>query len=68
MICCLHDTYMAISKIKKYVSLLMNSGGESISERRDILLEHKEHLSRKIKSYQDLFQLTEKKLRSMMMP
>ena len=36
--------------------------GESISERRDILLEHKTHLNEKIKTYQDLFQLVEKKV------
>lgn len=51
LIRCLRDTDMQISKIKKYVSLLMGSGSESIFERRQILLEHKTFLKEKIITY-----------------
>lgn len=62
LIRCLRDTDMQISKIKKYVSLLMDSGGESIFERREILLEHKIFIREKIITYENLLQLIEKKL------
>ncbi len=47
--------------IPPYVSLLVNSGGESIPERRDLLLEHKTFLMEKILTYQNLLHLIEKK-------
>jgi len=62
LICRLRDTDMTIKKIKKYVSLLMNGGRESISERQNILLEHKMHLNNRIKTYQELLQLVDKKV------
>lgn len=62
LIRCLRDTDMPIYKIKKYVALLMESGGESIPERRDILSGHKMFLIEKIATYQNLLQLIEKKL------
>lgn len=62
LIKCLRDTDMPISKIKKYVSLLMNKGGESIHERREILLEHETFIKEKIATYKNLFKLIEKKL------
>ena len=62
LIRCLRDSDMPISKIKQYVSLLISKGGESIFERRNILLEHKEYLREKILSFQYLFQLIEKKI------
>ena len=61
LIRCLRDTDMPISIIKKYVSLLMK-GGDSIPERRDILMEHGAILKDKIKFYQNLIMLIEKKL------
>ena len=62
LIRCLRDTDMPISKIKKYVSLLMNNGAESIHERRDILLEHEAFVKGKITAYKTLSRLIEKKL------
>ena len=62
LICCLRNTDMPIHKLKKYVSLLMESGGESIPDRQDILTEHKLFLKEKITTYQNLLQLIEKKL------
>ena len=62
LICCLRNTDMPIHKLKKYVSLLMESGGESIPDRRDILAEHELFLKEKITTYQNLLQLIEKKL------
>lgn len=62
LIRCLRDTDMQIFKIKKYVSLLMNSGGESIKERREILLEHESFIKEKIATFTNLLQLIEKKL------
>lgn len=62
LIRCLRDTDMQIFKIKKYVSLLMSNGEESIHERRKILLEHEEFIKEKIKTYGNLLQLIQKKL------
>jgi len=62
LIKCLRDTDMPIFKIKKYVSLLINSCGESISQRREILLEHEAYIKEKIATYQSLSQLIEKKI------
>jgi len=58
----LRDTDMPIAKIKHYVSLLVNKGGKSISERRKILIEHKAFLNEKMILYQNLMQLLEKKI------
>jgi len=62
LIRCLRDTDMRISKIKQYISLLMNCGGESVDERREILVEHKAFIKGKITSYKNLLQLIEKKI------
>ena len=62
LIRCLRDTDMQIYKIKKYVSLLMNNGDESLRERRDLLLEHESFIKNKMQTYQYLSQLIEKKL------
>ena len=62
LIRCLRDTDMQIFKIKKYISLLMKSGGESIRERREILLEHESYIKEKIQTYQKLLLLIQKKL------
>lgn len=62
LIRCLRDTDMQISKIKKYVNLLMSSESNSIFQRRDILLEHERLIKEKIMSYQNLLQLIEKKV------
>ena len=62
LIRCLRDTDMQIYKIKKYVSLLLNSGGESLHERRNLLLEHYSFIKKKVQTYQKLSQLIEKKL------
>jgi len=61
LIKCLRDTDMPIFKIRKYVSLLINSCGESIPQRREILLEHEAYVKEKIASFQSLLQLIEKK-------
>ena len=62
LIRCLRETDMPISRIKKYVSLLMNHGVDSIHERRKILLEHKAFIKDKIATYKTLSRLIEKKL------
>lgn len=62
LIRCLRDTDMPIFKIKQYVSLLMEGGGESIPERQKILKEHEELLIEKVKVSQDLLFLIGKKL------
>jgi len=62
LIRCLRDTDMQIFKIKKYVSLLMNSGSESLRERRGLLLEHESFIKEKMQKYQYISQLIEKKL------
>jgi len=61
LIRCLRDTDMPISKIKQYVALLMN-GGETIHERRAILLSHEKYIKRKISAYQKLLKLIGKKV------
>ena len=61
LIRCLRDTDMQISKIRKYVSLLMNADVESLRERRDLLLEHQAYIKEKIAAYQNLQCLIEKK-------
>jgi len=62
LIRCLRDTNMPIYKIKRYVSLLVESGGNSIPERREILQEHEALLIEKIKISQNFQKLIEKKL------
>jgi len=62
LIRCLRDTDMRISGIKKYVSLLMENGSDSIRERREVLLEHEAYIKEKITTYKNLLQLIEKKL------
>ena len=62
LIRCLRDTDMPINRIKRYVSLLMAGGGESIPGRRDILKEHEGILLRKIALYQGLLELIRQKL------
>ena len=62
LIKCLRDTDMRISKIRKYVSLLMKGGEESVRERRDLLLEHEAYVKEKIDSYKVLQKLIDKKI------
>ena len=62
LIRCLRDTDMPIFKIKKYVSLFINNGRESIIQRREIILEHEAYIKEKIATYKILSRLIEKKL------
>ena len=62
LIRCMRDTNMPISKIKQYVSLLIEGGEESIPQRRGILMEHKAVMAKKIEVYQNLQKLIEKKI------
>ena len=62
LIKCLRDTDMPIAKIKKYVSLLISKGGESISERREILLEHKTFLTERVSLFRNMLQLIGEKI------
>ena len=62
LIRCLRDTDMPIFKIKQYVSLLMESGPQSVPERQTILKEHQAHMIEKIARHQMLLQLIEKKV------
>lgn len=57
----LRDTDMPIAQIKQYVSLLM-SGGETIMQRRDILLAHEAFMKQKVILYQQLLVLLQKKV------
>lgn len=58
----LRDTDMPVRDIKRYVGLLMEGGGESIPERREILADHKRFLEEKTRSIQNLLLLIDKKL------
>ena len=62
LIRCLRDTDMPIHRIKRYVSLLMTGGDESIPERREILSDHQMILQEKMRAFQKLLKLIEKKL------
>ena len=62
LIRCLRDTGMPIRRIKRYVTLLMEGGGESIPERREILSAHQLYLKEKMRMYEMLLDLVEKKL------
>jgi len=59
---CMRDTEMPIAEIRQYVALLLTDGGASILLRREILNEHQEFLTNKIKSLQGLHGLISKKL------
>lgn len=62
LIRCLRDTDMPIRKIKQYISLLKHGGQNSISERKNLLVEHEDFIKRKIRAYQDLLMLIGKKI------
>lgn len=62
LIRCLRDTDMPMCKIKHYISLLKNGSENSVQERRNILSEHKTFIQEKIKVYQNLLLLIEKKI------
>ena len=62
LIRCLRDTDMPMCKIRQYISLLKHGGDNSISERKNILVEHEVFIKRKIKAYQDLLMLIRKKI------
>lgn len=47
LICCLRNTGMSISEIRRYIDLCVE-GSETIQVRRQIILEHKQELERKI--------------------
>ena len=59
---CVREMDMPITKIRQYVSLLIDEGGESIPARREILIEYQEILTAKIKTLQSLQKLIGKKL------
>ena len=59
---CLRDMDVPINKIKRYVSLIMESGGDSIPERCSMLKEQEIIIKDKIKASQNLLLLIEKKL------
>lgn len=48
LICCLRDTGMSVMEIRRYVDLCME-GEDKIEARRQIILEHKEAVEKKIK-------------------
>jgi len=62
LIRCLRDTDMPISKIKQYLSLLIEQGTNSVKERRDILIEHEKYIFEKMEFYQNMLVLMKKKL------
>ena len=51
LICCLRDTGMTISEIRRYVELCME-GTDKILDRRQIILEHKKAVEEKIAQMQ----------------
>ncbi len=59
---CLRDTHMPIRRIKEYISILIGQGGRSIPQRRAMLIEHEMYIAEKIKVYQNVHRLIEKKL------
>jgi len=61
LIRCLRDTDMPIAQIKQYISLL-TSEGNTIMQRRDILLTHEAFMKQKIMAYQHLLTLLQKKV------
>ena len=62
LIRCLRDAGTPICKIKRYISLLMERGGDSIPERRELLEEYRAVLMEKIKTFQNFLRLMDKKL------
>lgn len=62
LICCLRETDMPICKIKEYVALLKSKSVNALAERRNILTEHQHFIDEKIKTYQTLRALINKKI------
>ena len=62
LIRCLRDTDMPICKIKQYISLLIEGGGATIPQRREMIKEYGAILAEKIRAFQNLQKLIEKKL------
>lgn len=61
LICCLRNTGMAVSEIKRYVALCME-GSNTIEVRRQIILQHKATVEKKIKQMNDYLVRIDKKL------
>ncbi|WP_425059282.1 putative HTH-type transcriptional regulator [Sporomusa carbonis] len=61
LICCLRDTGMSVSEIKRYVDLCME-GDKTIEVRRQILLEHKHIVEQKIAQMNKYLAKIDKKL------
>lgn len=63
LICCLRDTDMPISTIRKFVALLKSNEINALEKRSDILSEHQCFIDDKIRTYQILHSLIDKKLK-----
>jgi len=62
LICCLRDTGMPVAEIKRYVGLCME-GNKTINIRRQIILEHKYKVEKKIEEMKKYLVKIDKKLK-----
>lgn len=62
LICCLRETDMPICTIKEYVAQLKSDSINALTERRTILTAHQHFIDDKIKTYQTLRTLINKKI------
>ena len=61
LICCLRDTGMPISDIKRYVTLC-KCGNSTINARKQLLTDHKQDIEKKIKLFKKYSQKIDKKI------
>lgn len=61
LICCLRDTGMSVTEIRRYVDLCME-GEDKIEARRQIILEHKQAVEKKIAQMKKYLTKINKKL------
>lgn len=61
LVCCMRATGMSISYIKNYIDLC-RMGTDTISERRQIILNQKEIIEGELKKYKELLKMVNRKL------
>ncbi len=62
LVCCMRATGMSISYIKNYIDLC-RMGTDTISERRQIILNQKEIIEGELKKYKELLKMVNRKLK-----
>ncbi|MFZ7101721.1 MAG: MerR family transcriptional regulator [Peptococcaceae bacterium] len=62
LICCMRATGMSIAYIKDYVDLC-RLGEDTVTERRQIILNQKKIIENELKKYQNLLKMVNKKLK-----